>query len=158
MWDCKEIREILEYECTISMICWWAQELLGYNFSIINHPARMMVDVAELSWKFGHTLAQYLCTAVLLHKVDVAKRPDASIRNMAAVPEVINVNPTVAMQSHMILILTTSTVTLYPPPFIHQSPVALGTLNKSINTLSHDYVCSVLILLCYDPPISCLYY
>ena len=33
MCDCSAIKEVLEYDGTIHMICRWAQELLGYNFS-----------------------------------------------------------------------------------------------------------------------------
>ena len=50
--DCKPVSEILEYDGTISMISWWAQELLGYHFSVVHRPARMMVDVDSWSRRF----------------------------------------------------------------------------------------------------------
>ena len=47
--DCLAIQEILDYSGTIHMICRWAQELLGYNFTILHRPAKMMMDVDALS-------------------------------------------------------------------------------------------------------------
>ena len=35
----------------------------------------MMIDVDGLSRRFGLSMAQYLCIAALLHKIDVGNRP-----------------------------------------------------------------------------------
>ena len=34
--DCSAIKEVLEYDSSISMICRWAQELLGYQFTVVH--------------------------------------------------------------------------------------------------------------------------
>ena len=38
MCDCKAIREVLGYNGSIAMVSRWAQELLGYHFSVIHRP------------------------------------------------------------------------------------------------------------------------
>ena len=42
--DCMAVQEILEYNGNIHVICRWAQELLGYNFTVLHRPAKMMAD------------------------------------------------------------------------------------------------------------------
>ena len=48
LYDYSAMMEILEYEGPISMICRWAQGLLGYRFTVVHHSNRMMVDVESL--------------------------------------------------------------------------------------------------------------
>ena len=36
--DCLAIKQILDYDGDISIVCRWAQELLGYDFSIVHRP------------------------------------------------------------------------------------------------------------------------
>ena len=47
MCDCLAIWQILDYSGSISLICRWAQELLGYDFTVLHRPYRMMMDVVE---------------------------------------------------------------------------------------------------------------
>ena len=47
--DCFAVKEIIKYHRCISMVQRWAQELLGYTFSIVHRPNRMMCDVDALS-------------------------------------------------------------------------------------------------------------
>ena len=51
--------------------------LLGYHYTCIHQPTRMMVDVDALSLHFGPIVAKYLCVAALLRNIDVTKRPAA---------------------------------------------------------------------------------
>ena len=60
MYNCIAIKEILEYSGSISMICKWAQELLGYNFSIIHQSSTMMLDVDTLSRRYGNLIGTHL--------------------------------------------------------------------------------------------------
>ena len=43
--DCLAIKQIVDYDGTISLVCRWAQELLGYDFTVLHRPNRMMIDV-----------------------------------------------------------------------------------------------------------------
>ena len=75
--DCKSIKEILEYSGSIPMVMRWAQELLGYHFSIIHRPASMMEDVDSLTRRFGKEIGRYESIAQILRTVDRINRPDA---------------------------------------------------------------------------------
>ncbi len=77
MCDCSAVREVLEYEGSISYICRWSQELLGYHFACIHRNNRMMVDVDSLTHRFGKSIATYLAVAYLLHNSDREARPTA---------------------------------------------------------------------------------
>ena len=61
--DCSVVKEILEYEGSIPMICRWAQELLGYQFSVIHRHKRMMADVDALTRRVGPLIATHCCIA-----------------------------------------------------------------------------------------------
>ena len=54
--DCSAMTEILYYEGPIPMIGRWAQELLGYHFTVVHRSNRMMVDVDALSRRYDHYL------------------------------------------------------------------------------------------------------
>ena len=75
--DCKSIKEILEYSGSIPMVMRWAQELLGYHFSVIHRPASMMEDVDSLTRQFGKDIGRYEGIAHILRAVDKVNRPDA---------------------------------------------------------------------------------
>jgi len=60
MCDCKAAEEIVDYEGSISMICRWAQELLGYDFTVIHRKASMMIDVDGLSRRFGNRITRHV--------------------------------------------------------------------------------------------------
>ena len=47
--DCSAVKALVEYSGTNYMLMRWAQELLGYNFSVIHRPERMMRDVDALT-------------------------------------------------------------------------------------------------------------
>ena len=73
--DCSAIKEVLEYDGSISMICRWAQELLGYQFTVVHRCNRMMADVDALTRRFGPLIATHCCIAGILHKTDITARP-----------------------------------------------------------------------------------
>ena len=59
------------------MVCQWAQELLGYHFTIVHRINKMMVNVDDLTWRFGHLISHHISIAPLLNYRDRAKRPRA---------------------------------------------------------------------------------
>ena len=69
--------EILDYEGPIPMICRWAQELLGYNFTVVHRPNRMMVDVDALSRRYGSLITTHCVVSSILHQRDISHRPAA---------------------------------------------------------------------------------
>ena len=81
MCDCSAVKEILEYDGSISYICRWAQELLGYHFSCIHRSDKMMGDVDSLTRRFGTTIAIHLAISSILKAVDKRKRPAAYDKN-----------------------------------------------------------------------------
>ena len=75
--DCKPMSEVLEYDGEIAMVSRWAQELLGYHFSILHRPARIMLDVDSLTRRFGILTSEYIKIATLLFYHDRTCRPAA---------------------------------------------------------------------------------
>ena len=75
--DCAAVKEILDYEGSISMIKRWAQELLDYHFTVIHRNARMMKDVDGLNRFYEPEIAEFLKVAAILRSDDAKKRPDA---------------------------------------------------------------------------------
>jgi hypothetical protein len=85
MCDCKAMREILEYDGAIAMISRWAQELLGYHFTVIHRSAKMMMDVDGLTRRFGPAIAEYMMIASILSDRDKAIRPSAYVQDFKAI-------------------------------------------------------------------------
>ena len=77
MCDCTAVKEILEYNGSIHMIMRWAQELLGYHFTIIHRLAAMMADVDALTRRFGAPISTYISVAAILRQQDATNRPIA---------------------------------------------------------------------------------
>ena len=73
--DCIAMKEILEYDGEIHMICRWAQELLGYHYIIIHRCERMMKDVDAISRRFGPSIAAHIRAAALFITLDRQRRP-----------------------------------------------------------------------------------
>ena len=70
----SSVKEVLEYNGTIPLVCRWDQELLGYRFTIIHRPNRMMADVVSLTRRYGPLITMncmrsrlYCTNAILLH-------------------------------------------------------------------------------------------
>ena len=59
------------------MVQIWAQELLGYYFTVIHQSENMMGDVNALTRRFREKLSVYLCVAKILRDKDELKFPDS---------------------------------------------------------------------------------
>ena len=53
MCDFKVVQEVVEYTDSIAMVKRWAQELLGYIFTVIHHSEKIMGNVDALTQWFG---------------------------------------------------------------------------------------------------------
>ena len=51
---------MLDYDGIIAMVHQWAQELLGYDFSVVHRPNRMMADVGALSRRYGKLIPTHV--------------------------------------------------------------------------------------------------
>ena len=151
MCDCKAIKEILDYNGPIAMMCRWAQELLGYHFSILHRSARMMIDVDGLSRRFGAIIAQHLCVAALLYKYDVMKRPDAYNQDLSEVDGATSITPSKASSNIDIPVLTTKTIAACRTSVITINDRALVVIPTTHPSSSQDTIHSVPILLHYIP-------
>ena len=54
----------------------------------------MMIDVDGLSRRFGFVLAQHLCIAALLHKIDITNQPNAYNSSIGPKQNVPRLDPT----------------------------------------------------------------
>ena len=59
------------------MVCRLAQELLGYQFSILHRSNKMMVGVDALLRRFVTLISQHCMIASILHNTDKIKILDA---------------------------------------------------------------------------------
>ena len=75
---CSAMNEILDYDGgQIHVVRRWAQELLGYHFSVIHRPAHMMADADALSHCYFGLVCQYILYAAQLSAAGCARRPAA---------------------------------------------------------------------------------
>ena len=77
MCNCAAMIEVLEYEGYISQVRRWAQELLGYHFTIVHRSYKMMLDGDTLSRRLGPQIALHCAIAYVLHGVDIKNRTDS---------------------------------------------------------------------------------
>ena len=73
--DCNSVKEILNYSGSIHMLSRWSMELLGYSFSIVHRPAKMMADVDCLARRYTTAFQRYVHIAFILHQNDMTTRP-----------------------------------------------------------------------------------
>ena len=59
------------------MVCHWAQELLGYHFTIVHRSKNMMIYVDAITQSFGHLISHHVAIAALLVSHDRSKSPCA---------------------------------------------------------------------------------
>ena len=86
--DCKPVSEILEYDGDVAMVSRWAQELLGYHFSVVHHLAYMLINGSSLTWRFGTITGQYIQVVSLLAHYDKIRRPDSYTSSLATTTNV----------------------------------------------------------------------
>ena len=75
MCNCSTMKEILEYDGNIPIICRWTQELLAYSFSVLHQPYRMMIDVNSLTCRFRPQIATHCMIATIISQKDTALWP-----------------------------------------------------------------------------------
>ena len=75
--DCSAMKEILEHTGNIHQVRRWSPELLGYHFTILHQPARMMQEVNTLSWFYNPLIDSYNINASQLWLEDCMQRPYA---------------------------------------------------------------------------------
>jgi len=75
--DCAAVKEILEYDGPITMIKRWAQELLGYHFTVVHRLQRMMRDVDSLNRFYGNPIETYMTIAKMFTDDDKTRQPAA---------------------------------------------------------------------------------
>ena len=75
MCDCSSLKELFDYSGDIHQICRIAQELLGYNFTFVHRPARMMRDVDSLNRVYDPLIGQYEIGVADRANADRAARP-----------------------------------------------------------------------------------
>ena len=59
------------------MICRWAQEILGYQFTCVHRRARMIVDVDTLTRRFGSSIAMHCKITSIMSSRDILSCPQA---------------------------------------------------------------------------------
>lgn len=141
----------LDYNGSIAMLYHRAQELLGYHFSCLHRCARMMIDVYDLTRRFGKVVVEHLCVAILMHEIDVMSCPDAYDDDFNAVDSVTSITPTPSASAIKIPILTTGTIaSCHTEPITTSSP-ALVPIHSTTVSPPYDAIHSVPILLHYSP-------
>ena len=79
--DCSAAKDIIEYDGCIYMVQQWAQELLGYNVSVLHTPNIIMCDVDALSRQYGKLIVAHLCISNIIHDSDKRHQPQAYQRD-----------------------------------------------------------------------------
>ena len=67
----------LDYDGPITMIKRWAQELLGYHFTVVHRVQHMMRDVDSLNRFYGNSVQTYTTIAIVFADDDKSRRPAA---------------------------------------------------------------------------------
>ena len=86
------------------------QELLGYHFSVIHRPERMMVDVYNLSRRYSSLPAQHMQIAFILSRCDKEQRPVVYSNIFSTIPDATNISAPADTPSIIIPILTISAI------------------------------------------------
>ena len=135
MCDCNSIKEILNYNGSIHMLSRWSMELLGYNFTIIHRPAKMMADVDALNRRYEPHFQRHLYIAALLRHFDESRRPIA-FQTSTFPSRPVRITPTTT-EERTIPILTTSTIDLIPILICteHTTSQSNSTLNNLPSSL-----------------------
>ena len=66
IFECFGMKNILEYDDNISIVCHWAQGIVWYHFNIIHGSKRMMLDVDTISCRFGPLISQHIHISTIL--------------------------------------------------------------------------------------------
>ena len=113
-----------------------------------------MIDVDGLSRRFGSGMAQHLCIAALLHKIDVSNRLHAYNSTIGNNKNVARLDPTLSHQDEDAPILAAQAIV---STTTHSIPTPLTSITKIptpkiLPVVSFIY--SIPILLCHTPLIN----
>ena len=75
--DCIALHEFLEYDGPIHQVKQWTQELLGYFFTVIHHPAHMLKDIDAISHLYDPLIIHYNQMAFNLLQATKTEFPNA---------------------------------------------------------------------------------
>ena len=103
----------MEYTGNTAIVACWTQELLGYHFSMIHRPARMMTDVDGLTRRVDTLSSQYAHIALLLSNVDHQKRTPAYTNSIIGCDQAANIVIDDSNSANLVPILTNSAITRY---------------------------------------------
>ena len=115
----------------------------------------MIIDVDDLSWRFSKIIAEHLFVAVLLHKYDFLKRPDAYNKDFNEVDGATSITPTPSASDIKIPISTSDYITSCHTEPITTSSLAFVPIQSTAASPTHDKIRSVPILLHYSPIREC---
>ena len=144
--DCAAVKEILDYDGPITMIKRWAQELLGYHFTVVHRVQRMMKDVDSLNRFYGNPLQTYITIARIFTDDDKAKRPAAYDKSaFHSAPDPTRIGKDAPFLEAEPRILTNAIIEGYPEMEIvdHTSTESTDTIRTSpifITTQVHENV------------------
>ena len=71
------MKEILEYDGIIAIMCLCTYEFLGYNLTIVHLCEHMMCNIDAISRRFGPLVALHIRTAAIISSEDRSRRPTA---------------------------------------------------------------------------------
>ena len=108
--DCASVKEIIEYEGSIPMVCRWDQELFGYHFIIVQWSNKMMTDVDALTSRFGKLISQYCIIASILYITDKQQRPDAYEESVFTKDNIVKITSNIPHHNLKPMLVTTSIV------------------------------------------------
>ena len=143
MCDCVEVKEILEYDGNISMVCRWAQELLGYHFTVLHRSKHMMRDVDALTRRFGPLVAQYMMIAAVLNDLDKIARPVAYASTLDPTVNITKVIHNVSPAS--VPILTCTTIASHMESSSHTSDTIVYSPLSTLSSVPVLLQCSAFI-------------
>ena len=69
LFDCRAVKEILEYQRALDAIVRWIQELLGYNFSVICRVEGMMCDDDALTRQYVKLISMHCYISKVLFRL-----------------------------------------------------------------------------------------
>ena len=136
--DCIALREFINYDGPIHQVRRWTQELLGYYFTVLHRPSKMMRDVDALSRMYDPLIQHYNATAASQLSADQLARPlaycpqsiDDLTRSFA--PSELDQSTSLQPTSPTCTVATLTTFTNLPPRFHSpslQPSLATTTLN-----------------------------
>ena len=134
--DCSAVKEVVEYTGDIHQVRRWSQELLGYCFTCIHRPSRMMRDVdaltrgrhidgPEASISSVGLFVDYSNTAEELRRHDILTRPLAYQADTFQSQPFKILPPTLSVGEESVAVLHSSGFSRLNPP-CHHVPVLVS--------------------------------